>query len=273
VTRELRWANARYEEILNGAKQAEERALKPGKGRPLSRKSLLPEFDRRGMEDYIAFLQRRDADRRERRAQEAFALREREEAQKRKDQEQKKKEIGDAAVQEYKSQKKEEEEKAEQKRKESKDNVQRLLTNAGVEEDKIGLVLKEMALNATTQDVFRERSLPLLHAQLEANPRHTPVATGNKRSILSRLFLLPPSSTHNRSDKQQDIPNQAWNFQRAKSNPHVSRTSQISDHSRTNGRKTYHLTSMGNKSSLQLHLRSSNLGEIALTDACSPGKL
>lgn len=186
VAKELQWANAQYEKILNRSKNAEERTGKFTRGKEVSRKQPLEESDRREMEDYLEFLKRRGAEQRERRAQEILAFRQRQEEQKRSEEDQKKKEIGDAAVLEYKSQKKEEEEKAELTRKQSEALLQKLLTKAGVDEDKIGLVLKDMASTSTAQTRLLKTAEPLFHAQPEVDHRLGPTTTAAQRSTFSR---------------------------------------------------------------------------------------
>ncbi|ERF72671.1 hypothetical protein EPUS_09261 [Endocarpon pusillum Z07020] len=188
VRKELQWANAKYEEMLSWAKRAEEKASKSTRRKEPFRKPSFRESDKRGMEGYLAYLTQRDAARRERRRQEALAFRQQQEEQKRKNDEEKERKIRDAAVLEYKSQKKEEEKKAEEARQQSEDLLQKLLTKAGVEEDKVGLILKDLASTAHPPIVSLKKAEPLIQSQPETDNHPIPAAVGIRGSVLSRLF-------------------------------------------------------------------------------------
>ena len=186
MRKELQWANAKYEEMLNRAKRAEEKAGKSTRRKEPFRKPSFRESDKRGIEGYLAYLNQRDADRRDRRRQEAFALQQQQEEQKRKNDEEKEKEIRDAAVLEYKTQKKEEEEKAEEARQQSEDLLQKLLAKAGVEEDKVGLILKDLASIAHPPIVSLKKAEPLVQSQPETDNNPIPTAIEMGGSVFSR---------------------------------------------------------------------------------------
>lgn len=182
----MQWANAKYEEMLSWAKRAEEKASKSTGRKEPFRKPSFRESDKRGMEGYLAYLTQRDADRRERRRQEALAFRQQLEEQKRKNEEEKERKIRDAAVLEYKSQKKEEEKKAEEARQQSEDLLRELLAKAGVEEDKVGLILKDLASTAHPPIVSLKKAEPLIQSQPETDNHPIPAAVGIRGSVLSR---------------------------------------------------------------------------------------
>jgi hypothetical protein len=136
------------------------------------------------MEGYLQYLEKRDSERRETRLQQRLAFHQRQNEQKRKEEEQKKKEIADAAVAEYKSQKKKEEEKAEQTRLQSEALLRNMLTKAGVEEEKIGLVLRDIASSGTQPAL--EAFQPPFQAPAEADCRPTLATAGSQTSVFSR---------------------------------------------------------------------------------------
>jgi hypothetical protein len=184
VKRELHWANAQYERILLQSKHVEGRAGSFGSKGDLSHRQPLGNSHRKGMEDYLQYLAKRDAERGESRLQQKLAFHQQQAEEKRKEEERKKKEIADAAVAEYKSQMKKEEERVEQTRQQSEAQLHKMLTKVGVEEEKIGLVLKDMASSGTPPVL--EAIQPPVQPPAEADCRPTLTTTGSQTSVFSR---------------------------------------------------------------------------------------
>jgi hypothetical protein len=184
VKRDLQWANAQYERILRRSKHLDGRAGRFGSKGDLPNRQPLGESHKRGMEDYLQYLEKRDAERRESRLQQELAFHQRQAEEKRKEEEQKRKEIADGAIAEYKSQMKKEEERAKQKRQQSEAQLHKMLAKVGVEEEKIDLVLKDMA-SGGTQPVL-EAFQPPIQSAAEADCRPSLTATGSQTSVFSR---------------------------------------------------------------------------------------
>jgi len=184
VKRELHWANSQYERILLRSKHVNGRAGSFGSEGDPSHRQPLGDTHKRGMEDYLQYLEKRNAERRESRLQQRLAFHQRQAEEKRKEEELKKKAIADAAVAEYKSQRKKEEERTEQTRQQMEAQLREMLTKVGVEEEKIGLVLKDMA-SSGTQPVL-EAFQPSIQSPAEADCRPTLTTTGSQKSVFSR---------------------------------------------------------------------------------------
>ena len=157
-----------------------------GRGKGVSRIQFSEEFNRKALEEYRQFLRKRDDERKEKRLQQALALQQREDEQKRKEEEKRVTEIGDAAILQYKSHTKEQEEKAEREEKRFKDSLQRVLAEAGVEDDKISLALEGMTRPSNAKFVLPDTVDLSVPAQAVPGLEGPTAAIPEQKSMFSR---------------------------------------------------------------------------------------
>jgi hypothetical protein len=191
VTKKLRWANARYKEILE--RQAARKRIEQISFVPPDGPVLPEEYEREAIEDYRAFLHRQHAEREERRLKEVLALKQQEDEEKQKVEDQKKRDVADAAVLEYKLQMKQQEEETALRNRQLEDGLHGLLAKAGVDREKIGRVLKEMKATAATKPQFPNTGDLTVDIQPDTIGSKSPKAPIERKPVFSR-YLFETSS-------------------------------------------------------------------------------